>query len=146
MKPIEPCVMIFVTPQQSCARLIEAGTRIAACENKKAIIVSVIRGNDHKSIDALNNLYDCVEKSQADMNLYFNDDPDITAAVAAKKFNASTIVTGFPGERGSGFIHSVHELVPDIPITMVDYDNTEYKILPFKKADAEESRTSINLK
>jgi hypothetical protein len=145
MNKKESCVMIFVTPQSSCARLIEAGSKIAAKEHKRAVIVSVVKENNQENINALNDLYECVEKNHVDMNLYFNDDPYITSAVAAKRFNASVIITGFPGERGSGFIFSVHELLPDIPIIMIDYDNTEYKILPFKKSDVEKAKSSVNL-
>ena len=51
---------------------------------------------------------------------YFNDSPDILAAVVAAKESASAIVTGFPRENSSGFVNRLHDLVPAIPIIMID--------------------------
>lgn len=124
----EKCIMVFVTPQKSCARLIEAGAIIAAKEDKKLNVISVI-GNQHQnSIESLNYLYECVEKNNADMNIYFNNEPVITAAVAAKRFKASQLITGFPGDESMGFISMLHDLIPDIPITMIDKDNRHYRL------------------
>ena len=61
-------------------------------------------------------------------------------AVAAKKENASTFVTGFPAEGSSGFIARIHELIPELPITMVDKDGSEYRIIPFSKEDLEAAK------
>ena len=71
------------------------------------------------------------------MNVYFNDNPALVLAVVAKKNNASTLVTGFPAEGSNGFIARIHEILPDLPITMVDGNSNEYKIIPFEKEDIE---------
>ncbi len=124
----ESCVTVFVTPQSSCARLIEAGAEIAAAEGKKEIVISVINPLTGSKSKELNELYAEVEKHNANMNVYFNSEPVLTAAVAAKRFNTSTIITGYPGENSMGFISYLHELLPDIPIIMIDTDNRQYKL------------------
>ena len=128
--------MVCVTPQESCARLIEAGARIANEENLPLKVISVFRqssGLNANEGGALENLFECAKKFDASMNIFFNDSPALVVAVATKKHGASTLVTGFPAEGSSGFIARIHELVPDLPITMVDNKSNEYKIIPPEK-------------
>ena len=128
--------MVCVTPQESCARLIEAGARIANEENLPLKVISVFRqssGLNANEGGALENLFECAKKFDASMNIFFNDSPALVVAVATKKHGASTLVTGFPAEGSSGFIARIHEIVPDLPITMVDNESNEYKIIPPEK-------------
>jgi K+-sensing histidine kinase KdpD len=141
----QTCVMVCVTPQQSCSRLIEAGARIAKEENLPLSVVSVFRessGLDVNIGETLENLFACSQKYQASMNVYFNDSPSLVLAVVAKKSNASNLVTGFPGEGSNGFIAGIHELLPELPITMVDGNSNEYKIIPFDKSELEKIKTT----
>ena len=140
----QTCVMVCVTPQQSCSRLIEAGARIAKEENLPLSVVSVFRessGLDVNIGETLENLFACSQKYQATMNVYLNDSPALVLAVVARKSNASNLVTGFPGEGSNGFIAGIHELLPELPITMVDGDSNEYKIIPFDKNELEKIKT-----
>lgn len=142
-----PCVMVCVTQQQSCARLIEAGARIAKRENLPLSVISVFKessGMNANDGGALENLFACAQKYDASMNIYFNDSPELVVAVAAKKNNASTLVTGFPAEGSNGFIAHIHELLPELPITMVDKDSSEYKIIPVSKDEIEQARLSTS--
>lgn len=137
--------MVCVTPQESCARLIEAGARIAKEENLPLEVISVFRqsnGLNANENNVLENLFECAKNSNASMNIFFNDSPALVVAVATKKQNASTLVTGFPAEGSSGFIARIHELVPDLPITMVDNESNEYKIIPVDKEDIEEAKSA----
>ncbi len=139
----QSCVMVCVTPQQSCSRLIEAGARIAKEENLPLTVVSVFRESSSLDVNiggVLENLFACSQKYQAAMNVYFNDSPALVLAVFAKKSNASTLVTGFPGEGSNGFIAGIHELLPEVPITMVDGNSNEYKIIPFDKTELENAK------
>ena len=143
MNQKHPCIMVCVTPQESCARLIEAGARIAKEENLPLEVISVFRqssGLNANENNVLENLFECAKNFNASMNIFFNDSPALVIAAASKKHNASTLVTGFPAEGSSGFIARIHEFVPDLPITMVDGDSNEYKIIPIDKQDAEKTR------
>ncbi len=140
MKIKQQCIMVCVTPQQSCARLIEAGARIAKEEKLPLEVISVFRqsnGMNANEDGVLENLFECAKKFNASMNIFFNDSPALVVAVATKKHNAATLVTGFPAEGSSGFIANIHELVPELPITMVDNESNEYKIIPVDKEDIE---------
>ena len=135
--------MVCITQQESCLRLIEAGARIAKEENLLLSVISVFR--ESKGMNAndgglLENLFVCAQKYNATMNVYFNDSPSLVVAVAAKKNNASTLVTGFPSQGSNGFIARIHEILPDLPITMVDSNSDEYKIISPDKEEVEEAR------
>lgn len=139
----QPCVMVCVTPQQSCQRLIEAGARIAKREKMPLAVVSVFReskGLNANEGGALETLFDCAGKYNASMDVYFSDSPVLTVAVSAKKKNAATLVTGFPAEGSSGFIARIHEILPELPVTMVDENSSEYKIIPMDKSETEKAK------
>lgn len=139
----QPCVMVCVTPQQSCQRLIEAGARIAREENLPLSVISVFKesnGFNANENGALENLFECARNYDAGMNIFFNDSPALVVAVCAKKHNASTLVTGFPAEGSSGFIARIHEILPELPITMVDGQSSEYKIIPMDKEEIKKAR------
>lgn len=135
--------MVCVTPQQSCARLIEAGARIAKEENLPLEVISVFRqssGLNANENGVLENLFECAKKFNASMNIFFNDSPALVVAVASKRNKAANLVTGFPAEGSSGFIGRIHEIVPDLPITMVDSESNEYKIIPVDKKEIENAK------
>ena len=139
-KKKQSCIIVCVTPQDSCARLIEAGARIAEKENKSLVVLSIFKeknGLNANEGGALETLYGAARKYNARMSIYFNDNPAIVAAIVSKRENASVFVTGFPEEGSSGFIARVHELLPELPVTMVDKNSDEYKIIPFSKEDLE---------
>lgn len=134
----QPCVVVCVTPQESCARLIEAGARIAAEEKLPLVVLSVFRessGLNANEGGALENLFECARKFDARMNVYFNNSPALVVAVASKKLGAVNLVTGFPEEGSSGFIGRIHEILPELPITMVDKESNEYRIMPVDKQE-----------
>lgn len=139
----QPCVLVCVTPQHSCLRLIEAGARIAKEENMPLEVLSVFRessGLNANEGGALENLFECAKKFNATMNVYFNDSPALVVTVLAKKSGAATLVTGFPAMGSSGFIARIHEILPELPITMVDSDSNEYKIIPVNQEELDAAK------
>ncbi|MBQ7122066.1 MAG: hypothetical protein IJO03_07375 [Clostridia bacterium] len=143
----QPCIMVCVTPQQSCQRLIEAGARIAREEGLSLSVISVFKessGLNANEGGALEELFQCTKKYNANMDIFFNDSPSLVVAVSAKKNNAATLVTGFPAEGSSGFIARIHEILPELPITMVDDESCEYKIVPVDKQELEKAK-NINI-
>ena len=129
----ENTVLVCVTPQRSCTALIRQGEQIALKSKAKLIVLAVFAKHDGASPEIsaiLEELYEAARMCDATMSVYFNDSPDILAAVFASKKNAGTIVTGFPRERSSGFVNSLHGLLPSTPIIMIDGNGKEHKILP----------------
>ena len=139
----QPCIVVCVTPQESCTRLIEAGARIAAEEQLPLVVLSVFRessGLNANEGGALENLFECAKKFDARMNVYFNNSPALVVAVASKKLGVVNLITGFPEEGSSGFIGRVHDILPELVITMVDKESNEYRIMPVNKRELEAAK------
>lgn len=147
-KSKQPCVAVCVTPQETCARLIEAGARIAKEEGLPLAVLSVFRessGLNANEGGALEALFECAGRFNASMNVYFNNSPALVVAVAAKKLGAVNLITGFPEEGSSGFIGRIHEILPEMTITMIDKNMNEYRVLPTDKQSLDaESLMSIH--
>ncbi len=147
MKNETECIMVCVTPQEACLRLIAAGARAASESEKQLKVISVFRKDrclDTETGNALDKLFEYAKEYNADMNVYFSDDAFLTVAVAAKKLNVSSLIMGFPKDGSSGFIEQVHELLPKIPITMIDENSNEYKIIHFDKKELKRDKISVH--
>lgn len=138
------CVLVCVTPQESSERLIKAAHTLAREKNLPLKVCSVLRSVDvpESQSEIMENLYQLAKSYDAEMTLYFNDNPAITAAVCALKVNAENIVVGFPQEHSSPFVQNVHMLAPKIPVTMVDTDGKIYQMNP-EIVCHEKSRTKV---
>lgn len=123
-----PCVLVCVTDQLSCERLIRAGAAIAKSKDIPVSVVSVLPEGlvSEKTASVLQGLYDTASALGAEMNFYFNSEPALTAAVHAKTNGAVQIVSGTPGPDSTLFIETIKTLLPDIPMTIVDADDRMY--------------------
>ena len=95
-------------------------------------VVSVQRMEEcfQPNSDTLERLHQQAKAVNAEMTIYFNDSPAITAAVHAVKEGAVNIVMGFPRENSAHFVEDVHLLAPEVPISMVDGDDKIYQMIP----------------
>jgi len=117
----KPSVLVCVTGQYDCDRLIEAGFEQAAelgcelhvlCVHKPKADLSYIS-------DEIEYLYRTAKDLGADMTIVFSDNALGCAADFARKINAKRMVTGMPDNRPNGFVLTVHELLPRMRITTV---------------------------
>lgn len=95
------CVLVCVTSQPDCERLIRAGKKIADGEGVPLQVVSVQRMEEcfQPNSDTLERLHQQAKAVNAEMTIYFNDSPAITAAVHAVKEGAVNIVMGSRGKQ-----------------------------------------------
>ncbi|MBP3330049.1 MAG: hypothetical protein J6L89_04360 [Clostridia bacterium] len=126
------CVLVCVTSQSSCERLIRAGAIIASENDCSLLVLSVFPTNGcyTPDLDTIGELDRCARGNNAQMLLFYNDFPFIVAASVAKKYNAINIVTGFCENGVSEFITSLHAVLPETAISMVDKDEKIYNIIP----------------
>lgn len=75
------CVLVCVTSQPDCERLIRAGKKIADGEGVPLQVVSVQRMEEcfQPNSDTLERLHQQAKAVNAEMTIYFNDSPAITA-------------------------------------------------------------------
>ena len=117
----KPSVLVCVTGQYDCDRLIEAGFEKAAAENMALHVFCVhTPTNDLTSFsDELEYLYRTAKDLGADMTVSFSHNAPGSAADFAHKVNAKYLITGVPDERPNGFVLTLHKLLPRMQITMV---------------------------
>lgn len=118
-------VLVCVTDQLACRRLILAGDAIARQYDVPVKVISVMPLGlvSAKTGETLQTLYNISSKLGAEMTVYFNDDPALTVAVHAGTTNAIHIVRGAPGSNSSLFIETIKGLLPEIPMSIVDADD-----------------------
>ncbi len=128
----ERCVLVCVTGQSSCERLIRAGAKIAKENSCSLLVLSVFPTNGcfTPELETIGELDRCAREHDAQMLLFYNDLPFAVAASVAKKHNAKNIVTGFCEDEASGFVTALHTVLPQVPISMVDKEEKIYSILP----------------
>lgn len=125
-------VLVCVTPQLSCKRLIEAGEAIAREEGASVRILSVFpkRQCYNPDLNALEHLNRAAAGINAAMTVCFNDDPVGCAMQYAAQPGVLKAVVGFPRGESSLFVEAFHRLMPEMPLSMVDDDGTAYEIAP----------------
>ena len=129
-------VLVCVTDQPSCRRLILAGDAIAQKYNVPVKVVTVLKPGlvSSKTADVLQTLYNIAGRLGADMTVYFNDSPALTVAVHARQINAVHIVSGSPGTDSNTFIETNKGLLPETPMTIVD---NEQQMITFPSFDVQ---------
>lgn len=117
----KPSVLVCVTGQYDCDRLINVGFEKAVEFGYELHVLCVHTPVSNASLlsDEIEYLYQTAKRLCADMTIAFNENAPQTAADFAKKINAKLIITGMPDNRPFGFVETLGELVRKIPITMV---------------------------
>ena len=120
----KPSVLVCVTGQYDCGRLIEAGFDLAAesgCELHVLCVHTPM--NDLTCFsEEVEYLYRTAKSLGADMTVMFNHNAPRCTADFARKINAKHLVTGIPDSRPNGFVLTLHELLPRMQMTTVTKD------------------------
>lgn len=125
-----PCVLVCVTEQMNCDRLIETGRAIADIKNEDLKVLCVPQLANGKCIISteVEYLYQTSKKYGAEMRIVFHDKAPYVAVDYAKEINAERIVTGMPDDKLNGFIVMVRSLAPSLTISMVSKDGKIYNM------------------
>ena len=124
-------VLVCVTGQKDCDRLIMAGRELAKESDLFLEVLCVQPTSQGFSVksDVIEYLHKSAATAGAQMNVFFYDDAPLIAAGFAKQINVKRIVTGLPGDGMNGFVQTVHCLLPEIAISMVSGNQT-YHMYP----------------
>lgn len=121
----KPSVLVCVTGQYDCDRLIQAGFEQAqelSCDLHVLCIHTPMNDISRLS-DEIEYLYRTAKELGADMTIAFDKNAPKFAAGFARKINARHLVTGMPDNRPNGFVLTLHEMLPRLQITMVTKEN-----------------------
>lgn len=137
MKKSKAAVLVCVTGQRDCDRLIRVGKEISDLQDIPLHVLCVqptSAGFDTNS-EELEYLRQTAKASDAEMSVYFHDDAPLMAVGFAKSIHAKHIVTGMAEAPVNGFVEVIHNLLPKIPISMVAKNGTVYNICPVTKTE-----------
>lgn len=125
-------VLVCVTGQRDCDRLIHAGKKIAQERSisLQVLCVQPTSAGFETNCEELEYLRQTARDAKAEMTVYFDDDAAIVAVGFAKQLGATHIVTGMAEAPVNGFVELIHKLLPAIPISMVAKDGVVYNICP----------------
>ncbi len=120
----KPSVLVCVTGQYDCDRLIEAGFEQAVERGYELHVLCVhTPTRDIASYcDEIEYLYRTAKGLGAQMTVLFDRNAPRCAADFARRINVKHLVTGMPDNRPNGFVLTVHEMMPKLPVTMVTRD------------------------
>ena len=121
----KPSVLVCVTGQYDCDRLIRAGYEQAKALSYDLHVLCVHTPVNDISLlsDEIEYLYRTAKELGADMTIAFDRNAPKFAAGFASKVSARHLVTGIPDNRPNGFVLTLHELLPRLQITMVTKEN-----------------------
>lgn len=136
-------VLVCVTGQRDCDRLIRTGRKIAdeLALPLRVLCVQPTSAGFEGNCEELEYLRQTARDAQAEMTVYFNDDAALMAVSVAKKIGVKHIVTGMAEAPVNGFVEMIHKFLPHMPISMVAKDGKIHNICPAK----EDERTAKTL-
>lgn len=136
----KPSVLVCVTAQHSCKRLITEGYETAKKEGLSLHVLSVHDPGKDFGDCAQEYEYLCAaaKETSADMTILFDRNAPAAAAGFARKVNAKKLITGMSDGRPNGFIVLLHELLPTLQLTMVTKsdERIDYSVGRFDRAYA----------
>ena len=117
------CVIVLVTLQHQCARLIRRGVDIALAQGRQLKVVHVAPRDENLEVDAkaavLNDLYALANEAGAEMCLLVAEDMATVMVEFAKEHKARQMIIG-AGENARGIAETLSELLPGVQILIVE--------------------------
>jgi K+-sensing histidine kinase KdpD len=119
----EKSVLVCVTDQKSCERLIKAGYLLSKTLNLKLKVLSVQPSNQVKNLQEtpLEYLFSVCKSLDAEMQVYWGDNVNNVAVDYIRRNRVEQLIFGVPEKMVQGnFVYDVHQAFPNIPISVVD--------------------------
>lgn len=130
--PKHTSVLVCVTGQKDCDRLIRTGRRLADSHETELQVLCVqptSAGYD-ASGEELEYLRQTARDAHAEMTVFFHDDAALMAVGFIKQVGAIHVVTGMAEVPINGFVDTIHRMIPSVPISMVSKEGIIYNICP----------------
>lgn len=123
-------VLACVTGQYDCDRIIRVASEIAGEKNMPLHVLCVLKTTANYGLysNELEYLYQTSKSVNADMTVLFSDNAPKAAADFSKQIKCRRMVSGMHNGQITGFLVLFNELRPEIPITMIDKDETVYSM------------------
>jgi K+-sensing histidine kinase KdpD len=120
-------ILVCVTDQNACDRLIFAGKRLATIEHLdlKVITVRPHHAIEGLSGDSLEYLFSISKQLDAEMIVLFHDYAPEAVANFIRNNDTHYVIVGMPPDPDqSVFIHELESVFPEIPVISIDGDGS----------------------
>ena len=119
-----PSVLVLVTNQASCERLIHAGSSLK--EEGQAVRVLSIQPRSEAPTHSktMEHLFSVASSMGADMAIYYSDSPVETTRMYIRRYDIRQIVVGNNPAGSSLFITELHNAFPELSIVVVMPDSS----------------------
>lgn len=134
-------VLVCVTDQESCNRLIIAGRRLADAKNTvlKTICVRPKKAAGWLASEEVESLYTLSKQLHAEMVVLFNDSPVDAISDFIRKHATQAVIVGTPLQPGqSAFISGLEHNFPNLPLLTAD-PTGQLKKLPTLDSDSDKA-------
>lgn len=122
----EKTVLVCVTDQKRCERLIKAGYLLSKSLDLKLKVLSVQPSNKVKNLQAtpLEYLFSVCKSLDAEMQVYWGDNVNSVAVDYIRRNSVEQLIVGVPEKMVQGnFVYEVQRIFPNISISIVDESN-----------------------
>lgn len=116
-------VLVCVTDQESCGRLIESGRKLANLVSKplKVVCVRPRKAESWFGSDEVEYLYNRAKELNAEMIIIFHDYALGAIADYIRSHEVDYVIVGMPPQPGQSiFISGLEEQFPELPIIALD--------------------------
>lgn len=127
----EKTVLVCVTGQRRCERLIRQGRVIADHLQARLRVISVQpkEALDAQAADALEYLFNVAKDQQAEMSVYYTHELIGTLVHFVRRCQAICLVAGSPGGEGdSRFLAEVRRHLPDVAVHVVEAEQEPMRL------------------
>lgn len=93
-----PMVLVLVTDQLSCERLIHAGRHLADQQNVPLEVVNIARFGTASNPEAIELLYQVSRENDAKMTVQYSEEPEKTLVKMLLQVKPANVITGLPGK------------------------------------------------
>ena len=120
-------ILVLVTMQRACARLIRTGADMAMLQNRPLMVLHVARdeGERAPAINAqvLDYLYALAGEAGAEMFVLTSDVPVTAMANFSQQHGVGTVLMG-SGELSRGIAETLSQMLPGIQVQVLEEDAT----------------------
>ncbi|MCI8815829.1 MAG: hypothetical protein HFF16_09805 [Angelakisella sp.] len=118
-----PMVLVLVTDQFRCKRLITAGKHLADEGGLSLQVINVASPGAERNPQAIEYLFQASREQDATMTIHYSDRPEQFLGELIQRHQPAAVVTGLPGQ-GSTLLQKLWMRFDEISFYVVDHDGS----------------------
>lgn len=114
------------------AEILREAARAAESHGAQLQILAVqpVEQSDEEKSRFVEDVYRLSREYDAEMHVFFDDNPVLTAAQYIHSSGRSILFTGMPSDGPTSFVVMIRKLLPEVMISMVSQEGITYRLYP----------------